>query len=164
MMRWAVNEYDGPVAVRYPRGNEDSIHESSWDNGSVVTCRHGNDGLIVTYGTLANASLKAAALLAENGIDISVMRLLEINPIPLDSIRKIFNGQKHIVIAEESSFGIAKNLAWHMQQMAPDAIIQIVDLGDHYITHGNTQVLYQHCGIDAESLAKTMMEVRKIEK
>ena len=164
MMRWAVNDYDGPVAVRYPRGNEDSIHESSWDNGSVVTCRHGNDGLIVTYGTLANASLKAAALLAENGIDISVMRLLEINPIPLDSIRKIFNGQKHIVIAEESSFGIAKNLAWHMQQMAPDAIIRIVDLGDHYITHGNTQVLYQHCGIDAESLAKTMMEVRKIEK
>lgn len=164
MLTWAINEYDGPVAIRYPRGTDELIDESSWQSGPVVTYNRGNDGLFVTYGALTNEALKASAILRKNNINTSVMRLLQINPLPLELIRELFDGQKHILIAEESSFGISRDLAWHLQQIFPEATIQIVDLGERYVAHGNIQTLYQCCGIDAASLAEKMMEVRKIEK
>ena len=164
MLRWAVNDYDGPVAVRFPRGTEDLINESSWGHGSVATYHRGTDGLFITYGKLTNEAIKASTILRNHGLKVSVMRLLEINPIPLESITELFEGQKHIVIAEEASSGIAEKLAWHILQIMPDSKIQIADIGSHYVTHGNIQTLYQHCGLDAASLAEKMMEVRKIEK
>ena len=164
MLRWAVNDYDGPVAIRFPRGTEDLINESSWGHGAVATYHRGADGLFITYGKLTNEAIKASTILRNRGLQVSVMRLLEINPIPLESIRELFEGQKHIVIAEEASSGIAERLAWHILQIMPDAKIQIADIGNHYVTHGNIQTLYQHCGLDAASLAEKMTEVRKIEE
>ena len=164
MLRWAVNDYDGPVAIRFPRGTEDLINESSWGHGAVATYHRGSDGLFITYGKLTNEAIKASTILRNRGLQVSVMRLLEINPIPLESITELFEGQKHIVIAEEASSGIAERLAWHILQIMPDAKIQIADIGSHYVTHGNIQTLYQHCGLDAASLAEKMMEVRKIEE
>ena len=164
MLRWAVNDYDGPVAIRFPRGTEDLINESSLGHGAVATYHRGADGLFITYGKLTNEAIKASTILRNRGLQVSVMRLLEINPIPLESITELFEGQKHIVIAEEASSGIAERLAWHILQIMPDAKIQIADIGSHYVTHGNIQTLYQHCGLDAASLAEKMMEVRKIEE
>ena len=164
MLRWAVNDYDGPVAIRFPRGTEDLINESSWGHGAVATYHRGTDGLFITYGKLTNEAIKASTILRNHGLQVSVMRLLEINPIPLESITELLEGQKHIVIAEEASSGIAERLAWHILQIMPDAKIQIADIGNHYVTHGNIQTLYQHCGLDAASLAEKMMEVRKIEE
>ena len=164
MLRWAVNDYDGPIAIRFPRGTEDLINESSWGHGAVATYHRGSDGLFITYGKLTNEAIKASTILRNRGLQVSVMRLLEINPIPLESITELFEGQKHIVIAEEASSGIAERLAWHILQIMPDAKIQIADIGSHYVTHGNIQTLYQHCGLDAASLAEKMMEVRKIEE
>ena len=164
MLRWAVNDYDGPVAIRFPRGTEDLINESSWGHGAVATYHRGTDGLFITYGKLTNEAIKASTILRNHGLQVSVMRLLEINPIPLESITELLEGQKHIVIAEEASSGIAERLAWHILQIMLDAKIQIADIGNHYVTHGNIQTLYQHCGLDAASLAEKMMEVRKIEE
>ena len=164
MLRWAVNDYDGPVAIRFPRGTEDLINESSWGHGAVATYHRGTDGLFITYGKLTNEAIKASTILRNHGLQVSVMRLLEINPIPLESITELLEGQKHIVIAEEASSGIAERLAWHILQIMPDAKIQIADIGNHYVTHGNIQTLYQHCGLDAASLAEKMTEVRKIEE
>ena len=163
MLRWAVCEYDGPVAIRYPRGGDGQLEESSWENGPVVTYCRGSDGLILTYGTLSNEALKAADLLADQGVRISVMRLQQIHPLPLESIRVMYDGQHSILIAEEAVGGIAENLAWHMSCMAPEAKIAVSDLGNNFVTHGDIGSLYRHCGLDAASLADKMMEVLKIE-
>ena len=163
MLRWAVNEYDGPVAIRYPRGGDGLLDESCWGNGPVVTYRRGPDGMILTYGTLTNEALKAADILADQGIRISVMRLQQIHPLPLEAIGIMYDGQHSILIAEEAVGGIAENLAWHMSRMAPKARFAVSDLGKGFITHGNMASLYRHCGLDAASLADKMMEVLKIE-
>ena len=163
MLRWAVNDYDGPVAIRYPRGGDGLLNESCWDNGPVVTYRRGPDGVIFTYGNLTNEALKAADILEEKGVRISVMRLQQIHPLPLDAIGIMYDGQPTILIAEEAVGGIAENLAWHMKRIAPKAKIFVADLGNSFITHGNIASLYRHCGLDAVSLADKMMEVLKIE-
>ena len=164
MLRWAVNEYDGPVAIRYPRGGDGILEESCWENGPVVTYGRGDDGLIVTYGNLANEAQKAAALLAKHGIRISVMRLQQIHPLPMEAIGLLYDGQTNILVAEEAIDGIAENLAWQLAQMAPAAKIAVADLGRGYIPHGDMASLYRNYGLDGQGIAHKMMEVMQHEK
>ena len=165
MLRWAVQDCEGPVAVRYPRGGDGRLSESYWDESTRVVChRKGKDGAIVTYGTLVNNALEAADLLSEQGIEVAVVRLMKVNPLPVEALETALCGQKHIVIAEEAIGGIAESLAWQLSQRLPGAVIHTADLGCEYVTHGDMASLYKHYGLDAASLAGKMTEVRKVEK
>ncbi len=165
MLYWAVESATGPVAVRYPRGGDGSFSGSYWDEKTSVVChRKGNDGAIITYGTMVNNALNAADLLAEAGIDVSVVRLLKVNPLPMDALEAVLTGQNRILIAEEAIGGIAESLAWHLSQRLSNAHIQTADLGREYVTHGDMASLYKHYGLDACSLANTFKEGRTNEK
>ena len=165
MLRWAVCDCTGPVAVRYPRGGDGALTASSWDAGAPVVChKSGKDGAIVTYGSLVNQAFAAAALLAEQGIEVAVIRLLAVEPLPLTALAPMLAGQKHILIAEEAICGIAEGLAWQLSRLCSGADIHITDLGRDYVTHGDMTSLYKHHGLDAKSLAEKIMEVRKVEK
>ncbi len=165
MLRWAVCDCTGPVAVRYPRGVDGLFADTCFDGKANVVChRSGQDGAIVTYGTMVNNALEAAALLAERGIQVAVVRLLKINPLPLDALEAALCGQTCILIAEEAICGIAEGLAWQMSQRLPGAHIDIADLGREYVPHGDIQSLYKHCGLDGQSIADRAEEALRVEK
>ena len=165
MLTWAVKDCTGAVAVRYPRGGDGMLKSSHWDGKSgIVTHRTGTDGAIITYGTLTNNALEAAQLLAQQGIQISVVRLMTVNPLPVEALQAALAGQKQILIAEEAICGLAEALAWKIGEVNPEAKITIADLGRNYVTHGDMASLYKHYGLDANSLASRFMEVRKVEK
>ena len=165
MLRWAIRSCTGPVAVRYPRGGDGLLTGSNWDENTTVVChRNGKYGAIVTYGTLINNALEAAEILAEQGINVAVVRLLKVNSLPIGDLEAALSGQKRILIAEEAIGGIAESLAWQLSQRLPDVTIHTADLGREYVTHGDMTSLYKHYGLDARSLAEKFMEVRKVEK
>ncbi len=165
MLRWAVNDCTGPVAVRYPRGGDGKLTESFWGNDAPVVChRSGSDGVIVTYGTLVNNALEAAELLSQQGIEIAVVRLLNLNPLPDTALEAALSGQKHILIAEEAVCGLAEPMACKLTALLPGANIAIADLGREYVTHGDMASLYKHYGLDAQSLAEKILEVQRVEK
>ncbi len=165
MLRWAVGECTGPVAVRYPRGGDGPFADTCFsENTRVVFHRNGADGAIITYGTLVNNAMAAAELLAAQGIHISVIRLLEVNPLPIAELAAALAEQKTILIAEEAICGVAEGLAWQLTQRLPGANIGIADLGREYVTHGDMASLYKYHGLDAASLAKKILEVRIVEE
>lgn len=157
MLTWAVEEQDGPVAIRYPRGGDSAYTEVDWDaNKSVITHRHGNDGAIVTYGTLVNNALSAANILAEQGIEVSVIRLADLSPIDFVDLEKALNGISDVVFAEEASTGIYEAIA---SGLGEKHHFTCVDLGNQYVPHGSVAQLYRKYGLDADSLAQRMKEV-----
>jgi len=173
MLRWAVREQNGPVAIRYPRGGDRGNICGSW-NGSGksdpvngLQChRRGKDVTIITYGTLVHNAMAAAELLAERGIEATVLRLQSIKPLPMESILQNLLEQKQIFVLEETAAysGIREVLAWELQKRLPQSYMDGADLGDQYITHGTVEELYQHYGLDGRSVAEKIMEVRKVEK
>lgn len=158
MLRWAVQDCKGPVAVRYPRGGDRGYADSSWDPGNgVVTHRHGKDEAIVTYGTMVNNALEAAQLLAEEGMDVSVIRLTRLVPLPVDELEAALNGCKNVLIVEEAAAAssLHQEIAWKL----PGHAFASINLGNEYVTHGKVSELYKLKGLDAQSIAKTLREV-----
>ena len=163
MLHWAVEEYDGPVAIRYPRGSEGSYTASDWkgiDTG-VVTHRTGKDVTFVTYGSMLDNTLAAADILAEQGVDAGVIRLLNLTDLHTAQILANMNGSKTLIVVEETGAcaGIREALAYEMMQL--DRSVHVVgrDLGSDFITHGDKKKLYENCGMDPISLAAFAKEV-----
>ena len=165
MLCWAVETCTGPVAVRYPRGGDGMFTDTLWENGIDVVChRQGSDGVIITYGSMIHHALEAAELLKREGCEVSVVRLLRVNPLPVAALVPLLKDQKNILIAEEAIGGIADSLAWQLSQRLSAACIRTVDLGRNYVPHGDMATLYKHYGLDGRSLADKMMEVHQGEE
>ena len=167
MLRWAVEEQDGPVAIRYPRGGDRGYEDSAWNGNlsSPVIHREGKDVTILTYGAMVNHAFKAAELLAEEGVDASVLRLLSLSDLPVAEIAKHLpeNGKLFAVEEVSGGCGICQELAYEMQKCRPDCTVLGKDLGKQYICHGNLDTLYDHYGLSAEAIKTWIMEEYKVE-
>ena len=160
MLRWAIEEYDGPVAVRYPRGGQGSYTGSDWEPGKGLCChRAGTDVALVTYGTLVNNVLEAAELLERSGIHACVLRLPELRELPAGEILARCSGP--VVIVEEActGSGIREALAWNIAALEPDRRVYGVDLGPDFVPHGATDRLYALRGLDSAAIAEYVKRV-----
>jgi 1-deoxy-D-xylulose-5-phosphate synthase len=83
-MKWALLQ-DGPVAIRYPRGN---VRDESGDNqykdlesGLAEVMRKGRDIALIGTGDMVYMALEAAALLEKEGISAEVIDARFIKPL-----------------------------------------------------------------------------------
>ena len=168
MLRWAIEDCEGPVAVRYPRGGNGAYDASSWDNGALahkngaLACHcHGDDVTLITYGTLINSVMQAAQLLQLQGVHATVLRLQSVAPLDIESILKEMSSTRHVVVVEEicAGSGVRQDIAWELQHRLPDCRVDGIDLGHRFVTHGSTDLLYRHYGLDAQSIAEYTLEV-----
>ena len=171
MLRWAVEDCTGPVAVRYPRGGDGAYRDSAWIPGmaardGVLAChRTGADVTLITYGTLLDNVMQAAELLDRQGIHATVLRLLTVAPLPVAQIVSGISARHHVVVVEEvcAGSGIRQDLAWELCHALPDCKVDGIDLGHRFVTHGSPASLYQYCGLDAQSIADYTREVLRHE-
>ena len=163
MLSWAVSEQTGPVAIRYPRGGDGAVTGSDWNGScSVSCCREGEDVTILSYGAVMKSVLSAADQLTEQGISAKVLRLLSVQPLPVDEIGKLIVADKPVVVVEETgtNCGIGDSIASALQNKVH---VWRLDLGEQYVQHGAVDVLWSHYGISPEHIVKKVQEVRKNE-
>ena len=162
MLQWAVCDYNGPVAVRYPRGGDRDYTDTAWNGTDMVTChKEGNDAAIIVYGTMLQNAMDAAQLLEEKGIRVKVLRLMCVNPIPVEQVVRCLGDVGNVVVAEEIAAGcaIADALAQKLSAVSHEYHVHGMNLGDTFVPHGSVQKLYAHCGLDEQSIARKLLEV-----
>ena len=164
MLRWAVEDYDGPVTVRYPRGTEGTCTDCDWQglDGALVKChRTGSDVVLITYGSTLQTVLDAAEELEKQGVAATVLRLLSVCPIPSEQVAAYLQHRKLAVVIEETATGsgIREALAWDLAKLCPDCRVDGIDLGRDFVPHGTLKELYERCGLDAASIAAHTREV-----
>lgn len=167
MLKWAVNVYNGPVAIRYPRGGNVGYIGSAWPpfGGNICCHRDGTDGAILVYGTMLQTALDAAEMLKTMGIEVTVIRLMKLNPLPIDAICAQLGDIRNVLVVEEvcHGSGICQDLAWQLQQIKTNCRVYGLDLGKDFVTHGSVSLLREHCGIDADGIATYFQEVLNVE-
>ena len=160
MLRRAVLELTGPVAVRYPRGGE-GAYQDCCGNETFTQVRPGADCTILTYGVLINEALAAAELLHEAGVETRVVKLNAIAPLDGDAVLAALGSEKRLLVLEDcvGSGCVGQRLTAILAQRGrmPERLI-LKNLGDTIPCHGTVPQLYAQCGLDAASVAAALKE------
>ena len=159
MLEYAMFTETGPVAVRYPRGGEGEYR----DGGAEVckTLRLGSDVTIAVYGTMVNEAVRAAELLAQEGISAEIVKLGRVLPLDAGPVIESAKRTGALVVAEEAcaSGCIGGRI---LAEAGPDAGFRarLLNLGEGIVGQGGTEKFRQLCGIDAAAIAKAAKELR----
>ncbi|MBQ2830659.1 MAG: 1-deoxy-D-xylulose-5-phosphate synthase [Oscillospiraceae bacterium] len=160
MLRRAVLEMDGPVAVRYPRGGE-GVYRDCCADAPVVTLRGGEDITLLGYGTMVDELLRASDILAQSGVRAGVVKLNQISPISRETAMEI--GRCHRLLIAEECIGagcVGQRIAGILAEngLAPKRLI-LKNLGKSIVAHGTVSELRHAAGLDAEAFVRCVMEV-----
>ena len=160
MLRYAIYEVKGPVAVRYPRGGQGDYQE---DSGLVSTAmlRAGKDITLTGYGITVNALLDCARRLEADGIQAQVLKLNTITPLDGAPVAASAAETGRLLVAEEAAPGncVGQRLAAKLLERGVAAKVAMVNTGPGFVTHGPVSQLRTLCGLDGASLYKTALEV-----
>ena len=162
MLRWAVEECSGPVAVRYPRGCEGEYTASAFtgDASAIEVLREGSGLTFVTYGIQTNEVLNAADILESKGIQAQVLRLLSANRFDPKALATLVKGPVIVVEEAAAGSGVKERIGWAL----PGEKLFGIDLGGSFVPHGDMASLLRLCGLDCESIAKFAREVMQHEE
>ena len=110
----AVYICDGLAVVRYPRGGE-LYKPEDFGEENIDYNIYGNKeskNLLITYGRLFSYACKAKKILAEQGIDICILKLCKIKPINQDAV-EFASKFENVWFFEEGikNGGIARNFS-----------------------------------------------------
>ena len=157
MLRKAIFEMKGPVAVRYPRGCDGAY--GALPESPVL--REGSHITMIGYGKLINNLLEAAELLEQQGIRAEVIKLPSVKPLDMATIAASVRKTGHLLIAEEAvCIGCAaKEIAAQLRLAGIIVPNRLINIPDRFVTHGSIARLYEELGLDAKSLCKAAMEV-----
>ena len=161
MLRRALFEIDGPVAIRYPRGGEGDYRADSGTAAFVELCP-GEDITLCAYGTMVNNILAAAELLAAQGVHARVVKVNRISPLRDEEILAVLGGTQRLLVAEESeSVGcVGQRLAAILTELGtPPQHLALCNLRKSFPAQGSVAQVQRAAGLDAESLAKIVLEV-----
>ncbi len=109
MVATAAAYNDGPIAFRYPRGEGVGVDMPA--EGQVLPIgkgrilREGKDIALLSYGTRLQETLKAADMLAEKGLSVTVADARFAKPLDEELVTKLAQNHKALVTIEEGSRG-----------------------------------------------------------
>lgn len=160
MLRQAVLERKGPVAVRYPRGGQGWFQEDR-SQEPIVRLREGSDVTLLSYGVLINNVLEAAEELARHGIEAEVLKLNQIAPLDENFLLEAVHQTKRLLVLEDA-FGVGcvgQRVAAILAQngIALEQLI-LKNLGRTFVPQGSVAQLQKSCGLDAESVVQAVLE------
>ena len=160
MLTQAVLHDSGPVAIRYPKGVEEPYDDAEGDAEGdalfhVKLLREGAGVTLVAYGAMTATAVKAAELLAEQGIAAEVLKLGVLAPLEFDEIAKSVTKTKKLVVLEDSAQAGAIGERLAAQLVAPSLLLSV---GERFLPCGTVAELRKMCGLDAESVARRVAD------
>ena len=162
-------KYDGPVAIRYPRGKV-----YAWENNKVfedycyTEVEYGK-GCIVHKGSrdsvkkiaimyivsIADRANELYGLLKDKGIDATVVNLRSAAPLDMELIDNILNENDIVVTMEDniSCGGVGERIASHIGQMKCKKPVCIIGaITNDYIEHGDRDMLLDLYGLGVKDI------------
>jgi 1-deoxy-D-xylulose-5-phosphate synthase len=160
MLRTALMYDDGPIALRYPRGEGVGVplpaRPEPIEIGTGEILREGERVALLGYGTGVGKALEAAEILAEHGLSVTVADARFAKPIDVGLAAQLAAEHDLLVTIEEGvlagGFGSAVWERLSDAGLAPR--ILRVGLPDRYVAHGAPKLLHEEVGFTGERIAE----------
>lgn len=160
MLRAAIYDINGSVAIRYPRGGEGKY--TACNTAPETLLREGRDVTLVCYGIMTNEVLDAAERLAAEGISAEVIKLSMIKPPDFDLVMRSLRKTGKLLISEDvCEAGCVGSRI--LEEAAINEIhvraAKLLNLGEGIVPHGTVAELLHDFGLDADSIVSAAMEM-----
>jgi 1-deoxy-D-xylulose-5-phosphate synthase len=146
---------DGPIAVRFPRGNGTGVKMDEElceiEIGSWEVLHEGKDAAILTFGpTMIQLAKKAVEELKSRGIHVKLVNARFIKPLDEALLNELFEHEIPILTIEEGilqgGFGSAVLEYAHDQGMH-QTVIDRMGIPDKFIEHGSVNELLEEINL-----------------
>ena len=163
-LKYAIENVEGPVAVRYPRGAspfeaEGPLYEDVSDcvRPHVIE-DYGNDFAIVSTGKISEEASGAVKLLKEQGISGKHINVSMIKPVPAKEILDLIKGIKHVYSIEEGilSGGFGEALERELQILGFESDVTVFGVKDPVVRAMSQQDQIKYCGLDGDSVSASI--------
>ncbi len=167
MLRTALLHDDGPVALRYPRGEAEGVRlprrPEAIEIGRGEILHEGDRVAFLGYGYGVSVALGAAGLLGEeHGIEATVADGRFAKPLDSELVERLAAEHDLLVTVEENvlagGFGsaVVEHLADH--DLLGGARVLRFGLPDEYVTHGKPALLREQVGLTPEAVAERVSQ------
>ncbi|MCS7169088.1 MAG: 1-deoxy-D-xylulose-5-phosphate synthase, partial [Candidatus Kapabacteria bacterium] len=165
MLYSALYSYtDGPVALRYPRGNAVGVPVGAMvplPLGKAEVLRKGEDVAILAIGKPVMEALRAAELLQTQGIDAEVINARFVKPLDIGLLDELCERHSFILTVEDGQvhggFGSAV-LEYIGQRHSRRVDIRLHGIPDYFVEHATPEEQYRELRLDAEGIAVIVRE------
>ncbi len=165
MLRFAVR-YDGPIALRYPRGTAYTgyeEHRAPVIYGKSEVIYEEEDIAILSVGHMFEEAVKVWEGLKEEGYSASLVNARFVKPMDEEMIRKMSKKHRILVTIEENvaTGGYGERVLEYTSREGLNVRVLPLSLSDAYVEHGSIDVLRKANGIDSASMTKTILDTVK---
>ena len=174
-------KYDGPVAVRYPRGTayrglkefdqplEFGKGEILYDEGREAKPA-GETGAfadlktepiaLLAVGSMVSTAEHIREKLKAEGYRVTLANGRFVKPVDYELVEKLAAGHGYLVTLEENVLqgGYGLPVTAYVHAHHPEVKVLNVALPDAYVEHGNVSLLREMLGIDSDSIIRRMKE------
>ncbi len=150
-------QYNGPAAVRYPRGSGIGANVSatleSLEIGKAQLVRQGRKVAILAFGSMLHPALQAAETL-----NATVVNMRFIKPLDEAMVLEISRTHDHIVTIEENAIMGGAGAAVMECMQAHQIVKPVLCLGlpDQFIEHGSHETMLAECGLDKSGICSAI--------
>ena len=156
---------DGPIAVRYPRG--EGVGVSLPEQGEVLALgkgrilREGSSVALLSFGTRLAECLAAAEELETRGLKTTVADARFVKPLDTDLVAQLARHHDVLITVEEGAIGGFASHVMHYLSFAGlldhGLKFRPLTLPDRFIDHNQPAEQYRLAGLDRESIMRTAL-------
>lgn len=164
MLVTGVNYTDGPIALRYPRGNGYGVPlmEEGWEAlpiGKAEVLRQGDDLLLLGYGSMVYPAMQTAEILSEHGVEATVVNARFAKPIDDELILPLAQKIGRVVTMEEGSImgGFGSGVAEAL--LDAGVVVPVMRLGvpDTLVEHAKPEESKVELGLTPSQMAERIL-------
>ncbi|EGQ0315504.1 1-deoxy-D-xylulose-5-phosphate synthase [Staphylococcus pseudintermedius] len=160
----AMHHAQGPIAIRYPRGNglgvEITDKREHLPIGTWEDLTEGQDVALISYGPTLATLVEVAKTLAEQGIRARVINARYIKPMDTTVLGDLGAKNTPVVTVEEAMLngGLGSQIANYFTDHGYTNRIKRLGIDDAYIEHGDVEQILEDLGLTHDPLVHTIQQ------
>ena len=156
-----VVDYDGPIAVRYPRGQayrglKEYLAPVEYGKSEIIFSE--SRIALLAVGSMVSTAEHIREKLKEKGLPCSLVNGRFVKPVDTAVVDALVKNHRYLITLEENVLrgGYGEQITDYVQKHYPDVKVIHIALPDAYVEHGNVSVLRSDLGIDSDSIMEKL--------
>ena len=155
-------EYDGPMAIRYPKDVDDMGARMQTHKplavGEWETLMTGEDVMFLAVGRMVGIAMRASIELVGKGVHAGVVDARFVKPLDEATLRGAL-GARLLVTVEENvlSGGLGEHVLAYLAANAPGKEVLTLAVPDRFVEHASVESQLSTCGLDEQSIVRSVL-------